>query len=57
MKVKYMGEDSVSLTNNKIYDVVAIEEDWYRIVDNTEEDYLFNPDEFEVVEEQQEPTR
>lgn len=57
MKVKYIGESSVSLTNNKIYDVMATEEGWYRLVDNTEEDYLFNPDVFEVVEEQQAPTR
>ncbi len=51
MKVKYVGKTDVSLTNGKIYSVLAIEEGWYRIVDNTDEDYLFSPDEFEIVEE------
>ncbi len=51
MKVRYIGESDVSLTNGKIYDVLSIESDWYRIIDNTEDDYLFNPEEFEEVEE------
>ena len=51
MKVKYIDESDVSLTNGKIYEVLSIEHGWYRIVDNTDEDYLFSPDEFEVVEE------
>ena len=50
MKVRYKGESNVSLTKNKIYDVIAIEKTWYRIVDETGEDYLFPPDEFEIVE-------
>ena len=51
MKVKYIGESSVSLTKDKIYEVLSTEKEWYRIVDDTEEDYLFSPDEFEVIEE------
>lgn len=51
MKVKYKGKSDVSLTNGKIYEVVSVEQSWYRIIDNTEEDYLFSPDEFEIVEE------
>ena len=51
MKVKYIGVSDVSLTKEKIYDVIAVESGWYRIVDNTEEDYLFDPKEFEIVEE------
>ncbi len=50
MKVKYIGESDASLTNGKIYDVVSIEKGNYRIIDNTEEDFLFDKDEFEVVE-------
>lgn len=41
MKVKYIGQSDVSLTNGKIYKVVSIENGWYRIVDDTEEYYLF----------------
>lgn len=51
MKVKYKGKSDVSLTNGKIYEVLSIEEDWYRIVDDTDDDYLFTPDEFEIIDE------
>lgn len=50
MKVKYIGKSDVSLTNGKIYEVIAIKESWYRIIDDTNEDYLFAPEEFEIVE-------
>ncbi len=49
MKVIYIGESDVSLTNGKEYEVIAIEHEHYRIVDNTGEDYLFPPEEFEIV--------
>ena len=51
MKVRYIGETSpVSLTYGEIYDVLSVEKEWYRIIDNSEEDYLYPPDEFEIVE-------
>lgn len=50
MIVKYIGETDVSLTNGKNYDVLSVEKGWFRIVDDTEEDYLFSPDDFEVIE-------
>lgn len=50
MKIKYNGETSVSLTNGKIYNVLSVERGWYRIVDDTGDDYLFDPKEFEVIE-------
>ena len=51
MKVKYIGETSpLALTNGCVYDVISVESGWDRIVDNTEEDYLYPPDEFEIVE-------
>lgn len=51
MKVKYLGETSfLELTHDKIYKVLSIEKDWYRIVDDTDEDYLYPPEKFEVVE-------
>lgn len=51
MKVKYIGKSDPSLTNGKIYEVLSIEKTCYRIVDNTDEDFLFLPEEFEIVEE------
>ena len=50
MKVKCIQEYGISLTVGKIYEVISIESGWYRIVDNTEEDYLFPPEYFEIVE-------
>ena len=50
MKVKYIEETmSISLTKDKIYDVLAIEKGWYRIIDDTEEDYLYPPELFDIV--------
>lgn len=50
MKTKYNGETDVSLTNGKTYDVISIEMGDFRIVDDTGEDYLFSPNDFEIVE-------
>ena len=62
MKVRCIKEpSSKSMTNDyelffddlvyrKIYDVISIEKDWYRIVDNSNEDYLYPPELFEVVD-------
>lgn len=49
IKVRYINESDISLTKGKIYDVIGIENGMYRIVDDTDEDYLFYPDEFEVL--------
>lgn len=57
MKVRYLGEtNELMFINQKVYEVISIEkvfdEDWYRIIDETEEDYLYPADElFEIVEE------
>ncbi|HET9953800.1 MAG TPA: hypothetical protein VFQ61_04835 [Polyangiaceae bacterium] len=40
----------VSLTVGKIYSVLSIEKGWYRVVDDTDEDYLYPPSLFEVVQ-------
>ena len=51
MKVKYIGMTSpLELTNGKIYDIISIERGWYRINDDTEDDYLYPPECFEIVE-------
>lgn len=52
MKVKYIGtiSDPMELIKDKIYECLGIEKGWYRVIDETDEDYLYPPDEFEVVE-------
>ncbi len=50
IKVKYIGETDVSLTNGKVYEVIGKESGWFRIVDDTGEDYLFSPEQFETIE-------
>ncbi len=50
MKVKYIGERKVDIIPGKIYEVLPIEHKWYRIVDESGEDYLYGPSNFEIVE-------
>jgi len=50
MKVRYIGDTyKVSLVKGSIYNVLAVEEGCYRIIDETGEDYLFSKSEFEIV--------
>ncbi|MCI9427358.1 MAG: hypothetical protein HFI81_06315 [Eubacterium sp.] len=52
MKVRWLGEtDFLVATHNKIYTVLSIEKDWYRIIDDSGEDYLYPPHLFEIVED------
>lgn len=49
MRVRYMGEtEKLVLTKDKIYNVIAVEHGWYRIVDDSDEDYLYPPELFEI---------
>lgn len=51
LKIKYIGEtDFLVLTHNIINDVISIEKEWYRIIDDSGEDYLYPPELFEIVE-------
>ena len=61
LKVKYLSERQKYVPNyyviffdffpNKEYELVSIEENgWYRIIDESGEDYLYPPQKFEVVE-------
>ena len=51
MRVKYLGESSpIELLNGKVYEVLSVEDGWYRIVDETFDDYLYPPEAFEIVE-------
>lgn len=52
-KVRYIGDTvSLELTHGKIYNVLSIERGWYRIVDDTGEDYLYPAGNFEVVSDE-----
>lgn len=52
MKVRYLGDsDPLSLLSGKEYEVLSIEYGYYRIVDETGEDYLYDSDSFEVTED------
>ena len=53
LKVKWLGKtENLMLTNGKTYDVLSVEKGWYRIVDDSQEDYLYPPERFEIVEDQ-----
>ena len=55
MKVKYLGKsDPLMLLHGKIYDVADVEDHgdigiWYRIIDETMEDYIYPAGGFEIV--------
>ena len=52
MRVKYIGKiDTVAIDKKKIYDVLSIEKGWYRIMTELDEDYLFPPSQFEIIED------
>ena len=52
MKVKYIADhDTPAIEKGKIYDVISVEKGWYRIMTELDEDYLFPPEAFEVVEQ------
>lgn len=52
MKVKWLGKTHfLGLVHNKIYEVLSVEKDWYRIVDESGEDYLYPPDKFVIIDE------
>ena len=52
LKVRCKGKtEYLILTHDKIYDVIKIEKGWYRIVDDSGEDYLYPPRLFEIVDD------
>ena len=44
MKLKYIGESFGvdSLTNNKVYECLGFESGMFRIIDDSDEDYLYS---------------
>lgn len=51
MKVRYIGPDYVALPTGSVYEVLSVEKGWYRIMTELDEDYLFPPETFEIVDE------
>lgn len=54
IKVKYIGvngEVDGDLILDKTYDVLSIEEGWYRIIDESGEDYLYPPHIFQIIQQ------
>jgi hypothetical protein len=52
MKIKFKGDfETLGLIKNKVYDVMSIEKGWYRIMTELDEDYLFAPEHFDIVEQ------
>lgn len=52
MKVKFLGKvQTLALEKGKVYEVMSVEKGWFRIMTELDEDYLFPPDQFEVIEE------
>lgn len=49
MKVKYIGETYGDLINGNIYKCLGKEVDCYRVIDESNEDYLYPIVEFEIV--------
>lgn len=52
MKIKWKGKtEPFALTNGKVYDVISVEKGWYRLIDDSGEDYLYPPEQFDIVEQ------
>jgi hypothetical protein len=51
LKIRFKKKtDFLVLTYGKTYDVIAIEKGWYRLVDDSGDDYLYPPDAFDIIE-------
>ena len=50
MKVKYIGETYDDLTHGKIYECIGQKYSSYKIIDDSNEDYYYPKEEFEIVE-------
>lgn len=51
MMIKYIQDNNpeIDLTQGKVYPVLRVEKGWYRIVDDSGDDYLYPPELFELV--------
>lgn len=52
MKVKYIGDYyKVTLQKDKIYEVIGIEDGWYKVKTELDDTALFPPAVFEIIED------
>lgn len=52
IKVKFIGKDNpLALRNGKEYEAIIGQKGMYCIVDESGEEYAYNPKQFEIVEE------
>ena len=52
LRVKYVGKrDTLAFERGKVYEVMSVEKGWFRIMTELDEDYLFPPHIFEIVED------
>ena len=52
LKVRFLGgSNPISLLNGKIYDARILQKGWYGIVDETNEEYAYPPELFEILTE------
>ena len=52
IKVKFIGKDNpLSLRNGKEYEAIIGQKGMYCIVDESGEEYAYNPKQFEIIEE------
>jgi hypothetical protein len=50
LKVRFIGKGSaMTVTHGEVYEVLAIEDDSYRIIDDTDEDYLYPMSAFQII--------
>ena len=53
MKVRYIGKsDEFYCINGKVYEKIGESHGYWRIIDESGEDYLYSPKVFEVIEEE-----
>lgn len=52
MRVQYIGSQylGTAFDADKNYEVISVEKGWYRIMTELDEDYLFPPELFKIVE-------
>ena len=52
LKVRFIGEDNpLALRYGKTYEARILQKGWYGIVDETNEEYAYPPECFEIIEE------
>ena len=52
IKVRYIGDDNpLSLRKDKTYIARILKKNWYGIIDETNEEYAYPPELFEIVRE------